>query len=114
MATLMATSLSRYARRFQHNWQIHPFTDAASVLSAARELRCGINLLVTDVQMPGIPGDELIRQIRRTCPHIDVLAVSGALPQGGAALGNIPILRKPFEMTALAEAVKDILATQLI
>lgn len=110
---LMALSLARHARKARQNWQIFQATDAATALTTARKLNCGLNVLVTDIQMPEITGEELIRQIRKICPQVDVLAISGALPDGSPGLANIQLLRKPFDMSLLAESVQDILAVQL-
>jgi CheY-like chemotaxis protein len=94
-------------------WQVHSATSATAALEIADRLACQLNLLVTDIQMPGMPGDELIRCIRKACPFVDVLAITGALPEHAHGLPNVPFLQKPFPMAHLVEAASDILATQL-
>jgi hypothetical protein len=56
---LTALSLAR------QDWQIHQAKAATAALAIAKKL----------MPIPGITGDELIRQIREACPRIDVLAI---------------------------------------
>ena len=105
---LMAMALAR------QGWQIYQAKDAVTAVTTAKGLKCGLNLLITDIDMPGIAGDELIRQIRKMCPLVDVLAISGALPESSHGLANIPYLQKPFDMMRLAEVSREILSSQLI
>ena len=104
---LMATALAK------HDWQIHQARDAEAALALAAGLHCGLNVLVTDLVMPGMAGEELIRRIRTTCPHIDVVAFSGALPEGSLGLTNVHVLRKPANMSELATVIREVLSVQL-
>lgn len=71
-----------------------------------------VDLMVTDVQMPGMNGDLLAARVRQACPDLPVIFVSGepryeALPTalGGAAR----FLPKPFLPIELLEAVEGVL-----
>lgn len=97
----------------RHGYEVHSASDAPTALQTAEQLSCGLNLLITDIAMPGVGGDELIRSLRRICPYVDVLVVSGALQEGNRGLVNCPILKKPFLPSSLAEAVKSILSSQI-
>jgi CheY-like chemotaxis protein len=64
------------------------------------------NLLVSDVQMPGMSGPELMRAAKATVPGLAVLFVSGdvgALTE--ADFGGHEVLAKPFTAAALARAL---------
>ena len=67
------------------------------------------DLLVTDWQIPGMTGVELAAEVRRRCPDVAVLLVSGS--PGSAAeeqrrgRAHDEILAKPFAATELARRV---------
>jgi CheY-like chemotaxis protein len=73
-----------------------------------------IQLLITDVEMPGMNGVELARKIREIRPGIKVLSTSGFPPKAvagmGVATGSIHFLQKPFLPAQLDERIKTILA----
>ena len=85
---------------------------------AALELLRGenpdIDLMVTDVMMPGIDGPTLIREVRKERPTLPVVCISGysedALRQRIADTESVAFLPKPFSLKQLAQAVKH--ATQ--
>jgi DNA-binding response OmpR family regulator len=65
-------------------------------------------LVVTDLVMPGMSGEELIRAIRdRGGPQPRVLVVSGlgGLTARVAAMGADGYLRKPFDLDTLLDTV---------
>jgi DNA-binding response OmpR family regulator len=66
-----------------------------------------VNLLITDVTMPGIDGFELARQAKVMRPSIRVIYLSGysvaAGKSGGPSYG--PILQKPMRMHDLLEEI---------
>jgi DNA-binding response OmpR family regulator len=103
----MVTILTR------HGYEVHSASDASAALQLVEQLSCGLNLLITDVAMPGVSGDQLVRSLRRMCPYVDVLVVSGALQEGNKGLVNCPVLKKPFLPTALTAAVNEILSRQI-
>ena len=70
-----------------------------------------IDLLLTDIAMPGIDGFELARQARMARPLLPIAYLTGPshLPDGdGAALG--PILKKPYRPDGLTREVEELLA----
>ncbi len=72
-----------------------------------------IALLITDVAMPGIRGDELARRMRASDPELRVIFVSGYAPAGLVAadeLGHgVAFVAKPFTIDDLAGRVRDLL-----
>jgi len=72
-----------------------------------------IELLVTDVIMPGASGVDLMRQLRVSRPDIKVLYLSGytkdAIGHHGILEPGMPFLAKPFRPADLACKVREVL-----
>ncbi|WP_420404684.1 ATP-binding protein [Nisaea sp.] len=72
-----------------------------------------IDLLITDVVMPGMDGPTLVRKVREDRPGLRVICISGysedALRQRIEQDKNIHFLPKPFSLKQLAGTVKDVL-----
>lgn len=58
-------------------------------------------VVISDVQMPGINGVELIRSIRSRAPHVHCIAVTGSHDTSKTAvlrsLGVVDFLQKPLD-----------------
>jgi len=80
-------------------------TDALTFLDANPPL----DLLLTDINMPGLKGDEVARRFRQAHPELKVLYLSGfvdALFEERQTLWeDEAFLDKPFSMKGLLEAV---------
>ncbi len=74
--------------------------EAAEVLAHGMP---ALDLLVTDVALPGATGPQLIARLRAERPGLPVLFVTGE--SGHAAISGQPVLRKPFSGSQLREAV---------
>lgn len=83
-------------------------------LSLLKDENPDVDLMVTDVMMPGIDGPTLIREVRKDRPTLPVVCISGysedALRQRIADSDSVAFLPKPFSLKQLAQAVKH--ATQ--
>ena len=72
-----------------------------------------VDLVVTDLMMPGLRGEELLAQVRATFPEVPVIAVTafGSI-EGAVALtraGASDYLAKPFRTPALLASVARVL-----
>jgi signal transduction histidine kinase len=66
-----------------------------------------IDLLLTDVVMPGMSGHELATRVRRLL-RVPVLFMSGYEEHSGLGGGD-PMIRKPFTASGLARRVREVL-----
>ena len=89
-------------------------TEAASGLEgiAALDQPAQIDLLLADLDMPGLGGDEMVRQIRTKRPDLPVLYVTGhidRLMDARPLWEGEAFLEKPFSLDGLREAVSLLL-----
>jgi two-component system cell cycle sensor histidine kinase/response regulator CckA len=72
-----------------------------------------INLLMTDMVMPGIGGRELAERVIAVRPDIKILYMSGYTDQAvvhqGILGSDAPLLQKPFTLAALTMKLREIL-----
>jgi two-component system, cell cycle sensor histidine kinase and response regulator CckA len=89
-------------------------TDAAGGEEALASWR-PVDVLVTDVVMPGMAGQELAQIALDRNPDLRVVYMSGhtedVLVRNGARAGNIAFVQKPFTRATLLRAVEEALAT---
>ncbi|GJM24452.1 MAG: hypothetical protein DHS20C16_08670 [Phycisphaerae bacterium] len=82
-------------------------------LEAASNHDGPIDLLITDVVMPGMSGSELAEELIQKHPNARVLFVSGYsadhLDAQGVKCGTTQLLQKPFGPTALVQRVQSML-----
>lgn len=71
-----------------------------------------IALLISDTVMPGgIGGRELAQRARSLRPDLPILLITGyasADPDDGGLAADVPVLRKPFDQTALSVALNEL------
>lgn len=84
--------------------------DVASAEEALLELERGpIDLLVTDLRLPGMSGLELLTKVRQQNPKARAILITGAptdeIAAEATALGVIAFLRKPLGTSFFLEAV---------
>ena len=72
-----------------------------------------IDVLLTDVVMPGASGPELTRQLVEQRPALKVIYMSGytedAIVQHGVLKPGIAFLHKPFTSEALGQKIREVL-----
>ena len=79
--------------------------DALEILGRGEE----VDLLLSDVVMPGMDGPTMVREARKDRPDIKVLFMSGYAEEqlrNSINLDNVGFLPKPFSVQELAEAAK--------
>jgi PAS domain S-box-containing protein len=97
----------------RHNYRVVTAADGAEALAQARRHADDIQLLLTDVVMPNMPGHELARRLRMERPGLPVIYQSGyaepflttqkTLPEG------VTLLTKPVPKALLLATVREAL-----
>jgi signal transduction histidine kinase/CheY-like chemotaxis protein len=92
----------------REGFAVHAFEDAEACLAWLEQLPGDVQLLVTDIIMPGMDGQQLAQLVQQRIPHIHVLFMSGYAEvelQGLETGGNRSFLAKPFTPAVLLDAV---------
>lgn len=80
----------------------------AAAVELFNERHADIDCVLVDYSMPGMRGDEVLRQLRRISPDVRVILASG-FADGGELEGMDEqpnyVLNKPFDMSSLLDAV---------
>ena len=104
---LMRESLTR------QGYKILEASGGAAALEAISRLPAALDLLVTDVVMPGLSGRELAEQLKGKYPRLRVLFTSGytddAIIRQGILETGTTFLQKPFTPETLSRRVRGIL-----
>src|SRR6266581_3188093 len=87
--------------------------DGPSALQLSARHLDGIDILVTDVVMPGMSGRELAERLAPERPSMKVLYTSGytddAMVRQGVLSAGVAFLQKPFVPDTLARKVREVL-----
>ena len=70
------------------------------------------DIVVSDVGLPGMHGPEMVRTLRRACPDLPAVLISGLPVAISSDAGEWSELRKPFTAATLATAIRRQLDTR--
>lgn len=94
-------------------YTVLPAANGEAAIDILADTSAGVDLVITDVVMPGIDGPTLVREARDSSPTLKVIFMSG---YADGAFDEIPafdacthFLQKPFTLTALLAEVDAIL-----
>jgi CheY-like chemotaxis protein len=94
-------------------YTVREATDPGDALRIAEREGSAIDMLLTDVVMPGMRGSELAARIREICSRAVILFMSGYPDDAGLGLGRrgpgVHFLEKPFTPGGLARKVRETL-----
>jgi len=83
---------------------------APNAEAALREIQHdGIDLVFSDIVMPGtMDGLSLARRMRELRPELPILLATGYSDAAAGVHGDFPILRKPYEIHQLSQAIANL------
>ncbi|WP_296528762.1 PAS domain-containing sensor histidine kinase [Rhodoferax sp.] len=94
-------------------FSVSTFTDPRLAAAALRAHPLDFDLLVTDYNMPGYSGIELLRQSRQIRPDLPVALASGyvtpEIEQSALSVGARALIHKPNDVDELCETVQRLL-----
>jgi len=93
--------------------RVLPFPDGATAIDALADPAVPIDMLITDLVMPGPNGIEVARRVRRVRPGLPVLLMSGyaadALRAERINDASLELIAKPFTALELLDRVVQVL-----
>src|SRR5262249_30552593 len=95
----------------EHGYQVHEAGNAQRALEVARDVQ--LDLLLTDIVMPGISGPQLAATLSEGCPHLRVIFMSGyaehASLRDAVLQEGTSFLQKPFRLLSVLNKVHEVL-----
>jgi len=91
-----------------YNYRVLATSSGAEAVSLFARHHTEIDLVITDMLMPGMDGPTLIHTLRKVKPEVRLIAVSG-FPSGAQQLHTQGFLKKPFSTAALLKSVRSAL-----
>jgi two-component system cell cycle sensor histidine kinase/response regulator CckA len=92
--------------------------DGAAALEAYKNCRDNVALVLLDLTMPVMSGEETLQQLKLIDPNVKVLLTSGYdeahVVQRFEGKGLAGFIQKPFTAAALARKVKEVLADSIV
>jgi DNA-binding response OmpR family regulator len=97
----------------QSGYTVLDATDGASAIRMVSGHPGAVNILITDVVLPGMNGRELYDRLLRQRPGLRVLFMSGysgdILSENGVTTEGVDLIQKPFTLQAFTAKVRDVL-----
>ncbi|MCK4836701.1 MAG: PAS domain S-box protein [Candidatus Aminicenantes bacterium] len=97
----------------QSGYTVHVASSGKETLTIWDKKAGEIDLLVTDVVMPGMSGNELAKRLAQSKPQLKVLFMSGytlsVISQYNTSGEEIYFIQKPFNVTDLTLKIREIL-----
>jgi CheY-like chemotaxis protein len=90
----------------QVGYRVVRASNAAEALQSLPER--AVDLVLSDIVMAGMNGIALAREIRQRSPDTPVLLISGYSDALQAAEAEFAVLRKPFDLDALEQAIRRV------
>ncbi len=98
----------------RNGYQVITAVNGRDAVEVAARHPGGIDVLVTDVVMPQMPGREAAEQIRALYPAVKVLFMSGytagALDSQGVLDAEVNLIEKPFTEASLLAKLREVLS----
>ena len=97
----------------QNGYRVHIAENGKKALQMIEDEKIEFDLLVSDLHMPGMDGDELVDVLNKKIPGLKTIIMSGYgddfISQNGFLNGQINFLQKPFTIKNLLQKVRSTL-----
>ena len=88
----------------------HQVTPVASAEDALQALSGGVfDVMCSDIELPGMSGEELARRVRRDYPQVGIIFASGHGTRAGTPQVDAVVLPKPYHVKELENALETVM-----
>ena len=78
-------------------------------LEMASAHRGRLDLVLLDLSMPGLPGQEVLRRLQESNPQLKVIVCTGYVVEKAQLEGVAAVMQKPCSLRQLARSVRQVL-----
>jgi PAS domain S-box-containing protein len=101
----------------ERGFSVTQASNGSEALQLYESMHASIDLVITDLGMPEMGGEELYRRLRSINPDVTVIVSSGYLDgttrNDLLTMGILKVLTKPFKMQDIQQAVGDALSARV-
>ena len=94
-------------------YRVTAFQDSNTAFDYIKSNPQTVNLVVTDITMPGLPGDRLAQELLKIHPDIPVILCTGfndrISEQQAVEIGARAFLMKPFDLHGLSKIIRQVI-----
>jgi DNA-binding NtrC family response regulator len=109
--SFVETMTKRLSKKGVHTFTAFNGREALELLAAGKD----VDIVVLDIRMPGMNGLEVLKEIKKQNPSIDVIILTGHstvdMAIKGMRLGAFDFLTKPCELEELIKIINDAIKT---
>jgi two-component system, cell cycle sensor histidine kinase and response regulator CckA len=91
----------------QHGHTVLSASNGVEALMVYSSYQARVDLVLSDVMMPGMNGIELAERFRALNPEVRILLMTGFVPESLQVPKGVQVLKKPFLPKHLMEAVEQ-------
>jgi CheY-like chemotaxis protein len=101
----------------QHGFAVWTAPDGEEALRVYRRHAAEIDLVLSDIQMPGMDGPRLLCELRKLNPVVRCCFMTGDSGRYSLAEllanGALQVFQKPFSVTDIADALRNLILSEL-
>jgi PAS domain S-box-containing protein len=94
-------------------YSVSAYSDSREALAAFETDPNAVDLLITDMTMPGLTGDQVVRSVHARRPDLPIIMCTGfseiITPEKARALGVYKLMMKPLLVGDLARSIRELL-----
>lgn len=108
--------ITRFCKKVleQAGYEVHTENDSMQALRYIQDRQQQVDLLISDMTMPGLTGEKLAQQVRLIFPDLPIILMSGnraGIPESLAGCSAIETLVKPVGRERLLATIRKLIAS---